>query len=611
VEDFVRIKLTSLAAVTFAAGVALTVAATGTRSTAQAPLPSITVGPVVPTDIPGGAPGAKLTQAATFAWQEFIGLNWPAVPQNAAPNTRDTPDVTCLFDDPKCATRQRVWETFRSKLEIFPGNSKSPPGYGKSAPSFGYDAPPQYNYSVPVNPCAGQPTMQPTAWINLDESNQITVDSMYSGKGPTSSPGNSDPQLIRFLAKANRTEYVYVAQNGWWSYLALAAKTATLAYLVANNADPTPAPAGTNATTVSLPYQTIEMKAGWRVLTAVEAASGRFHTANARYYEFKPGTRTTCWRQGTFGLVALHVIQKTQTAPYFIYASFEQADNIQTPQGKAVENDDGSIAVAPTCPAGQASPCPTTPLEMLVDGSTPMPNSAYPPKIVLAPPPASQAYCTASLAIRPKNQLYYLDEPGDDGLAQPSSGFICVNSRQHPIPPAIVAVNSIAQSAIRTYEKQNGFATPSPLSHYKLINVQYVPYDNPQPGPFAGNDPTTGNNPASFYLANIVVETNRSLQTFNGGLINSLVEGQYAGRFAPTPTIIPGNPTHKQTLYAGHANNMGGCMGCHGSQGQSQGGNFSVILARGGIGNGFPEPPAPIGTSGPRRIFRNRLLVSH
>ena len=28
---------------------------------------------------------------------------------------------------------------------------------------------------------------------------------------------------------------------------------------------------------------------------------------------------------------------------------------------------------------------------------------------------------------------------------------------------------------------------------------------------------------------------------------------------------------------------MGGCMGCHGSQGQKQGGDFSVILANGRV----------------------------
>ncbi|HEY6235524.1 MAG TPA: hypothetical protein VIW69_10520, partial [Candidatus Elarobacter sp.] len=173
-----------------------------------------------------------------------------------------------------------------------------------------------------------------------------------------------------------------------------------------------------------------------------------------------------------------------------------------------------------------------------------------------------------------------------------------------------------------SYETAHGFAPPykPPFSHYKLVNVQYFPYDNPAPGLFPGKDYSTGNNPASFYLANIVVETNRSLQQFNGGLMNNLVEAQYAGRFVDPPVVWPGNPTHKNMVYGhnnpGHGNtpagyNMGGCMGCHGSQGQSQGGNFSVILARGGGANQFPEAPAPITSNGMKPIPRNRALVNY
>jgi hypothetical protein len=507
-----------------------------------------------------------------------------------------------------------VWETDRGKLEIFPGNFQPPNGYSSSAPDYGYDAAPAYAYSVSVPPCTGQSSTVPTAWVNLDESDQITVDSMFSGAAPRIILGNSDPQMIRFLAKANRVEYDYVASNKWWAFVPQTVVGATKSFIQSNLADPTPAPNGVAASTVSLPYGTIELKAGWRVLTDTEIHSGRFHTAMVRYYEFGPpknGQKTYCWRQATFGLVALHIIQKTPSAPYFIYASFEQADNIQTPQGTPVENDDGSIANQPACAAGQASPCPTTPLEILVDGPTPNPNSDYPPNTALAPPPASQAFCTPNLATRPVHQLYYLDE-GPSG-SQPTTGFICVNARQNPIPPTVVGVNHAVQASIDAYEAAHGQATPSPLSHYKLVNVQYVPYDNPQPGPFAGNDPTTGNNSASFYLANIVVETNRSLQLFNGGLINSLVQGQYAGRFEVPPTVVPGNPTHKQTFYGGHAYNMGGCMGCHGSQGQNPGGqagDFSVILARGGLANMNPEPPAPITRTGAALILRNRSLVS-
>ncbi len=49
---------------------------------------------------------------------------------------------------------------------------------------------------------------------------------MYAGNAPYDNSGkNSSPHLIRFLAKANRAEYAYVAGNSsptdpdnqWWS----------------------------------------------------------------------------------------------------------------------------------------------------------------------------------------------------------------------------------------------------------------------------------------------------------------------------------------------------------------------------------------------------------
>jgi hypothetical protein len=40
---------------------------------------AINVNPALPSDIAGGAPAATLQQAAAFAWQEFIALNWPAM----------------------------------------------------------------------------------------------------------------------------------------------------------------------------------------------------------------------------------------------------------------------------------------------------------------------------------------------------------------------------------------------------------------------------------------------------------------------------------------------------------------------------------------------------
>jgi hypothetical protein len=413
----------------------------------------ITISSTVPTELnpgtgPGfGAPAASMQQAAAFAWQEFIALNWPAVAQTGAVGTRDTPDNNCKFSDPHC-TGPLVWETFRSKVETFPGVG-TPAGYpgGGANASYGYDAPPTYTYGSTIPPCASTTPPAGPVWINLDETDEITLASMYAGTGPTQAPNNSAPQLIRFLAKSNRSEYAYVAANQWFGGAPTAVKTATTKYLANGKVSP---PAG-SSTLVSLPNGTIELKAGWRVLTAQEAASGRFVTSTARYYEDTPFPG--CYRVGTFGLVALHIIQKTPSAPYFIYATFEQADNILSATGARVEDEDGNFnQPLQPCREDETAPCPTTPAVALQD--TPIVSSSRPP----IPPqvnlvPSGATYCSASTSMPPPNQLYYQNTAGRSGT--PTNGFICVNSRDNPLPGPVIASNQTAHSAIKTYLQAN------------------------------------------------------------------------------------------------------------------------------------------------------------
>lgn len=573
------------------------IAASGDAAAPQeAPPPAaavITISNVVPGELNpagGGAANASLEQAAAFAWQEFIALNWPAKLQNGQPGDRDTPASDCAFGDPACAARPLTWQTFRGKAEIFNLLPTRQP----------YDALPTYQgvYATSIASCVGPQPKGQAPWVNLDETDQITLDAMYSGVGLTSAPGNSSPQLVRFLAKANRAEYNYATLINAVQAYPTALRTATINYLqkVGN-----PPPGGTSM--VSLPNNTIEIKAGWRQLNPQKEDVTRFHTATVRYYE-PNNAGGQCYRDAVWGMVALHIIQKTPSAPYFIYASFEQADNIRLPNGQPVEDADGNILAVPPCRADQTAPCPTTPSVMLNDTATVSPYPQVPPNIVLQP--SNAAYCTPRTGVRPVNQLYYLNTKDLPGL--PTGGFICVNQRANAIPPTIVAANRAAHAAIAGYNQSHGIQR-SPWSFYKLVNVQYAPIDKTVPGRYTGNDPTTGRNPASYYLSNIVVETNGTLQTFSGGLVGGVggsgANSDYASQFPRDGTTVG---THKNTYNNAVGHDMGGCMGCHGSQGQSLGADFSVILANGAVS--APETPPAIGSSGARaRTVRNRRLA--
>jgi hypothetical protein len=587
---------------------------------AQNKTPPSELNPPFTSDKFGGAPNATPAQAAAFAWQEFIALNWPAGPQSGKLGQRDTPDSTCLFSDPKC-TGPTVWQTYRGKVEIFPGVG-SPPGYSlsdkKNDTSFGYDALPRYKYAQAVDACDSAQENDPVPWVNLDETDEINLANMYAGNAPYDNSGtNSSPHLIRFLAKANRAEYAYVAgnsspadpKNQWWSQVPANVVAETKNYLAANMASP---PAG-SATMVSLPNGTIEVKAGWRPLSTLEMQSGRFHMQTVRYYETTvPNGTETCYRDKQWGLVALHIIQKTPSAPYFIYATFEQADNILDANGSTTEDEDGNLKTSLTAP--------TSPQECLVDPRPPLAPTKNPPSpasakgsVILTSdtetckPLPVESYCTSSLDELPRFQLAYINERGAQPL--PNKGYICVNQRANLIPDYAIAANQQAHQAIRAYLGRHNLKQ-SPWLSYKLINVQYVPYDKvittvtPNGSLYESEPPFTAQNPApsSYYMANIVVETNRSLQLFSGGL------SPQPEAAIVTSWNVDGTP-HKNVYHGGNFHAMGGCMGCHGAAGQNRpgsAGDFSVILAVGRVK--IPEIPSIVENDALTKVPRNRKL---
>jgi hypothetical protein len=549
----------------------------------------VTVSPVIPKDECGGAFKNSPENAAIFAWESFIALNWPALP-----GKRDTADTSRIFGPDVSPV---VWETMRAKVEIYPGNGNLKTGpHGAvldpqspfkptNPPDFGYDDGPDYVYS-PFNvgtsdgrvaACTGQAQTAPPAWIPLDETTQIQVNQTFAGVLPARDPSgnNSAPQLIRYMVKANRALYRYIVQNQFWFKgppLTGAMTRFQTALAQGQTQDPTepfvqfsPPLLDSNAS------NTIELKGAWRPLTTQEAASKRFHTARVRYYE--PGSQadTLCYREDTWGLVGLHVISKTPSAPWLIWATFEQADNILDQNGRAIEDVDGNVVIpqaTPTSPALKSNPASANPTVTFVDPASP--------------------YCTT-----PGGRLFFQENPADSGL--PSAGFICVNKRWHDIPAHIVKINALAHQALRTYFGQNAIVD-SPWLYYKLVNVQPVPFDKGEIG-------EGGADAATYYTANAVIETDYTLGVYSGRIANT---------GAPTD-VNPDNTPYKNVRFLpfqGQAAfktplNMGGCTGCHASS-ALKGTEFSFSLQQSTVR--APELPNPF--KGTQPLVRDRALFA-
>jgi hypothetical protein len=126
-------------------------------------------------------------------------------------------------------------------------------------------------------------------------------------------------------------------------------------------------------------------------------------------------------------------------------------------------------------------------------------------------------------------------------------------TRNHPIHSQIPPVNNAVHAA---------FTAKDPTTiwqYYKLIGVQADPVNGP-PSAVASTDDLS-----YYYLANIVVETNQTLQNFAGS-VNGV------GLTAPFLNVYLNGAT-------GSPFQMGGCQGCHGTQAQSMGGDMSRIVA--------------------------------
>jgi len=527
--------------------------------------PVVKIVPDFPMDIDGGADKATLANASVFAWQEFIALCWPAGDQQGRPGQRGAPDTTKVFGDPSY-DGPVVWETFRSKVEIFPGPGHQPNGYNESLPDNGYDILPQYNYQSQVPPCKQQQPVTQPAWINLDETTQIGLNTIYAGvlDGVTSTR-NSDPARIRFLAKANRTYYKYVTDNQFWNFGGDYYQRVQNFRNAINNPQGQPP---SSDQIIEFPSGTVMVKAAWRLASPDDDLS-RFHTSKVRYYESASsgsGDPDPCYNESdsdeTWVLIALHIVHKTPTAPYFTFATFEQADNLLTQDGKSVEELYGYQLKRF---ANQSLPSLT-----YLDGY----NSQ------IGPDPRIVA--NGPFVTDPGKALYYKNLAGGSPKDPTGKGGIVVQTRAYPLPSDIITANVLGLQAIKYYLTQHGI-DDSPWLYYKLINIQYAPFNKTDIDPESYSF-----QPATYYQANSVVESNYSLSNFTGAQVppGSPYQGNTTNYnndgSQPVENVFVPSGNHYDRF------NMGGCMGCHG-QAQKQGNDFSFVLAGGP--NRFPEFP--------------------
>jgi hypothetical protein len=145
------------------------------------------------------------------------------------------------------------------------------------------------------------------------------------------------------------------------------------------------------------------------------------------------------------------------------------------------------------------------------------------------------------------------------------AGIVVERLQNYPLP-GTAQVNA---------EVHTDLPTGSLWTHYRLIGTQFVP---------TSTESKSSAIDQPHYLADLVIETNRGLQQFQGLPPNVTPISKYAGTIGNTSGQGASfAPTEHNLQFQSAGYTMGGCMGCHGVA-QANGFAFSFVLQDGSKG---------------------------
>ncbi|AEE53859.1 c-type cytochrome [Haliscomenobacter hydrossis] len=237
----------------------------------------------VPNDVSGGLTGKNFDQIQkavdAFAWQDFIAINWPALP-----GFPGQPDTTKSIAD----AGPRVWETWKETSEVYLPDGRRPLPWGKSMEISGLKK------GIKVL----------SRWSKVDE---FLNDTLQPTKANGALPGTLTDQngnLVYYEIRLNKILFDYIYQKGFYN-----------------------APVQVQAQSITAPAGSMIVKAAWRQVDSSEAPN--FLVVDA-YISDNPDRSKAKYQLKKMGLVGLHVMRKTPDAPQWIWSTHEQVQNVSS-----------------------------------------------------------------------------------------------------------------------------------------------------------------------------------------------------------------------------------------------------------------------------------------
>jgi hypothetical protein len=420
----------------------------------------------------------------TFAWQAFLALNWPA-------NESGRPDRSKTLKD---NTTKRVWMSWRRNDTLFLPNGEQPAPW--DARTHLREKRYLWRFSKMLNE-------------RTSPENTLT-DSVQAFTGPLV---DQNGIFVRYESYLNKTQFEYIVENQLYNQegqVRFVVEKGNLIRFPANQTTPTKRPGS------------MGIKLAWKQL-GPDDIPARFFTTEAIVVSTsfdEGGKPIRNESKQLMGLVGMHVTALTQSAPNWIWSTFEHVDNVVANDlefGKSLKGERRRVR-----PSFNNPDAPTKLVNQL------------PPKNALP---------------NEKNEFTTWDESKTTNPVQ--------LTRVVPIPPATQQLNHIVQGLLR----EQG----SVFQFYELVGAQWPV----QPGfPAFGGGAASAPESIHFkapgrvvpvYLVNTTMES--YFQTGNQ-VAGPLEEDDRlpAGSFADSPSE---SVTPDRTRVFGTES----CVGCHFSAG--------------------------------------------
>jgi len=231
-----------------------------------------------------------------YSWRAFIALVWPA-----QQGQRGVPDPSQTVG----GTGPRVFETYKALNEVFHDDGSAPGAWNSFDPA-------QYN------PCGIASSWGVVTLGSFSKFSDLGQASFGSLTGPLIAQNTT---YVRFLTAYSQTEFDQILTKQWYLRCNLPQQPIS----ICPNSPPAPA-------SITFNVGSVDVKSSWMDMTGVKHPE-RYYTRTA--WVLDPTSTPPQCVEKKMGLVGLHIVQKTPTRPQWIWSTFEQVDNLPSPQGGA------------------------------------------------------------------------------------------------------------------------------------------------------------------------------------------------------------------------------------------------------------------------------------